>query len=128
VRAEDPTTYSFGWNRAFELAALGLRCSYTDDGTFSLGMSVDFGIGRQPASGNWMQLLEGEETVVQEVESAFDGFYLFERVPFGRYSVRIAPEQVEQLNLIAPNPWTVTIDSDELVASGIHFILEAPPE
>ncbi len=65
-----------------------------------------------------------EVEVVQEVKSEFDGFYLFQLVPPGRYWVRIAPEQVERLNLKTPAPQKVVIEGSEAVMSGMDFLLE----
>jgi hypothetical protein len=65
-----------------------------------------------------------ELEVVQEVKSEFDGFYLFQLVPLGRYSVRISPEQVERLNLKTPEPQEVVVEGTEAVISGLDFLLE----
>ncbi len=37
-----------------------------------------------------LELIDGESRVVARTRSDFDGFFLFEAVPYGRYSVRIA--------------------------------------
>jgi hypothetical protein len=65
-----------------------------------------------------------EVEVVQEVKSEFDGCYLFQFVPPGRYWVRIAPKQVERLNLKTPAPQKIVIEGSEAVISGVDFLLE----
>lgn len=67
---------------------------------------------------------EDELEVVQEVKSKFDGFYLFQMVPPGRYWVRISPEQTERLNLKTPDRKGVVIKGSETVISGMDFLLE----
>ncbi|GJL77920.1 MAG: hypothetical protein NPINA01_09090 [Nitrospinaceae bacterium] len=67
---------------------------------------------------------EKELEVMQEVKTEFDGFYLFQLVPMGRYLVRVAPEQVERLNLKTPEPQEVVIEGSETVMSGVDFLLE----
>jgi hypothetical protein len=57
------------------------------------------GEGRRAVSNVRVQLVDGQGTVVQEVRSQFDGFYLFERLRPGSYSIRIEPGQLERLQL-----------------------------
>jgi hypothetical protein len=59
------------------------------------------GGSRREASNVRVQLVDVQGTVVQESRSQFDGFYLFERVLPGRYSIRIDPAQLERLRLTA---------------------------
>ncbi len=70
-----------------------------------------------------LQLLDPDGNIVHEVTSAFDGFYLFDRVLPGRYILRVDPEQVERLRLEAPPEQRVTLDSGEVV-SGVDLVLE----
>ncbi|HVS01037.1 MAG TPA: hypothetical protein VMW27_30750 [Thermoanaerobaculia bacterium] len=59
------------------------------------------GESRREASNVRVQLVDAQGTVLQESRSQFDGFYLFERVLPGRYSIRIDPAQLERLRLTA---------------------------
>ncbi len=72
-----------------------------------------------------LQLLHEEGKVVQEVETAYDGFYLFESILPGRYSVRVSPEQLERLDLSSSQPIAVRIGGDGTVVSGVEFTLYA---
>ncbi|HYG61861.1 MAG TPA: carboxypeptidase-like regulatory domain-containing protein [Thermoanaerobaculia bacterium] len=56
---------------------------------------------RSEASNVRVQLCDAAGEVVQEVRSQFDGFYLFERVAPGRYTIRVEPGQLERLRLTA---------------------------
>ncbi|MEE8545820.1 MAG: carboxypeptidase-like regulatory domain-containing protein, partial [Alphaproteobacteria bacterium] len=77
-----------------------------------------------------LQLLDQGGKVVAEVKSAFDGFFLFEFVTPGRYRVRVSPEQVARLRLVAPPGQEVVIgvaDDEGDIVSGLEFVLERAP-
>ncbi len=77
-----------------------------------------------------LQLVDQGGKVVAEVKSAFDGFFLFEFVRPGRYRVRVSPEQVARLRLVAPPAQEVTIgvvDDEGEIVSGLEFVLERAP-
>jgi hypothetical protein len=74
-----------------------------------------------------LQLVDEQGKLVDEVRSAFDGFYLFEFVRPGRYTLRVAPEQASRLNLIVPPPQGVVIEAVEGeadVVSGVDIVVE----
>lgn len=71
-----------------------------------------------------IQLLDQDGQVVDETRSAFDGFYLLERVRPGSYVVRLDPEQLRRLGLTAPAPEPVEIRGDGTIAGGIDFVIE----
>ena len=60
---------------------------------------------------------------MQEVETAYDGFYLFESVLPGQYTVRVSPAQLERLDLRSSPPIAVRIGGDGTVVSGVEFTL-----
>lgn len=78
---------------------------------------------RREASNVRVQLLDANGALVQEARSQFDGFYLFERVPPGRYSVRVEPGQLERLGLAAriETP-EIDLRSGE-IAGGVEILL-----
>ena len=47
-----------------------------------------------------LELLDAEERAVARTRSDFDGFFLFERVPYGRYTIRIAQLSAEAAKLL----------------------------
>jgi hypothetical protein len=74
-----------------------------------------------------LQLVDQGGKAVKEVRSSFDGFFLFEFVRPGRYLVRVSPEQVTRLRLIAPPAQEVVVgvaeDEGDIVA-GLEFVIE----
>jgi len=75
------------------------------------------------ASGVGIELLDGEGRVVKQTTSARDGFYVFEMVPYGPYTIRVAEKSAAQLQLTAP-PQSTAIDAGTPVRSGVQLILE----
>ncbi|MFQ5443718.1 MAG: carboxypeptidase-like regulatory domain-containing protein, partial [Nitrospinales bacterium] len=47
------TTFSLGWNRRFEKFDVGVDGTVDDNGDFTLGASISFGLGRKPRSKKW---------------------------------------------------------------------------
>jgi hypothetical protein len=82
------------------------------------------GTSEQEVSDVVVQLLDTEGKLVTEVKTAFDGFYLFEFVPPGRYVVRIDPEQMARLKLTASPESAVEIHGDGTVLNGLDFTVE----
>ncbi|MEM7170399.1 MAG: carboxypeptidase-like regulatory domain-containing protein [Pseudomonadota bacterium] len=70
-----------------------------------------------------VELVAPDGSVMQSVQSEFDGFYLFERVPLGRYRVRIEAGQLERLALDLPPVKDVALTADEPIHSGADFTL-----
>lgn len=68
-----------------------------------------------------IQLVDSQGQVLGEAKSSFDGFYLLEGVRPGIYTVRVNPEQLQRLGLVADAPKIVEIEGDGTIASGIDF-------
>ena len=83
------------------------------------------GTSEQEVADVVVQLLDPDGKLVTEVKTAFDGFYLFEFVPPGRYVVRIDPEQMARLKLTASAESAVEIHGDGTVLNGLDFTLES---
>lgn len=83
-------------------------------------------------SGEWarevkdvvIQLVDKDGTVVKQVKSSFDGFYLLDYITPGNYTLRIDPEQVLRLKLSKTPEQQVNIKGDGTVLSGLDFVLE----
>ncbi len=71
-----------------------------------------------------VQLIDSEGKVVKEVKSEFDGFYLLDSIPPGRYRIRIAPEQIERLSLVPPSDESIEIKKDGTVIYGVDLHLK----
>ncbi len=82
------------------------------------------GTSEQEVADVVVQLLDTEGKLVTEVKTAYDGFYLFEFVPPGRYVVRLDPEQMARLKLTASPESAVEIHSDGTVVNGLDFTVE----
>ncbi|MEQ1883212.1 MAG: hypothetical protein ABL878_19845, partial [Burkholderiales bacterium] len=78
---------------------------------------------RKEASNVQIQLVDPQGKVIRESKTAFDGFYLLELVPPGEYNVRIDPEQVTRLGLLAPDPQPVQVQGEDDIKSGVDFSL-----
>lgn len=73
-----------------------------------------------PVSQTRVQLLDNNNQVVKEEVSAFDGFYLFTSVPLGAYTVRVASDQLQSLDLVMlKGDYSAVLTSDELIVSGV---------
>jgi hypothetical protein len=72
-----------------------------------------------PVPGLIVQLVNDKNEVVKEIPTLFDGFYNFEFVRPGTYTVRVHPSH----QVFVP-PTTVTVTSTELVAFGVDLQLQ----
>ena len=80
--------------------------------------------GRQLGAGRVIvELVDSRGRVVQTTRTAFDGFYVLTRIPFGRYSLRISPKQQEDLGQRARTIRNVVVDNDSLFQYGRDFVL-----
>jgi hypothetical protein len=63
-----------------------------------------------------LELLDGAGKVVAAAESDYDGYFLFERVPYGRYTVRIAAESATVAKVHAELNVTAEVSEEKSVA------------
>jgi hypothetical protein len=71
-----------------------------------------------------MELLAPDGAVVRKVRSEYDGFFLFERVPPGRYRLRVQPESLRPLGLVPPPERAVGIGAEGETVRGMDFLLQ----
>jgi hypothetical protein len=71
-----------------------------------------------------LQLVDTEQNVVAETKSEFDGFYLFQMVPMGKYSIRVAADQEKRLNLKPLEPQGIVIEEADPFKAGINLPLK----
>jgi cell division septation protein DedD len=76
----------------------------------------------EPVSDVKLQLLGPEGDLVKEAETVYDGFYLFDFVPPGRYTLRIDPDQMARLQLEVPPVRSIVVD-DGAILNGVDFVL-----
>ena len=80
--------------------------------------------GRSTGAGRVdLQLLDQRGLVIKTIQTAFDGFFVFSNVPVGKYQVRVAPEQISELQLQTLRPLQVEVTSDNLFFSGADIVL-----
>lgn len=67
-------------------------------------------------AGVGMELVDGEGRVVRETQTEFDGFFLFEGVPYGAYTVRIAKLSAQAIQVPMILAARAVVDEDNQVA------------
>ena len=72
--------------------------------------------GGEGFEGLELELVDASGKVVGSTRSDFDGFFLFERVAYGRYIVRIAAESAKIAKVATRLGLTATVNSDSPVA------------
>ncbi len=82
--------------------------------------------GRKPVGQVIIEAVTKDGRIAARTQSAFDGFYVLSRLPLGRYQVRIAPAQLEELQLVADLAKEVLLDNDNPFFSGANFQLSRP--
>lgn len=78
------------------------------------GSLVKPGGGSLPGVG--LELLDLEGRVVRETQTEFDGFFLFDGVPYGKYRLRMEKLSAQALRVSPVLGTSVTVDDDNQVA------------
>lgn len=76
------------------------------------------------ASNVRLVLMDGADRVVAQTRSAYDGAFLFERVPPGRYRVGVDPDQIARLDMMVRKRPDVELSAAGAVVSGVRLVLE----
>jgi hypothetical protein len=84
---------------------------------------VSFGDIEREANGVIVELVDGDGTLIQSVKSAYDGFFLLQKLPMGNYQLRISEKQIEELDLQPIKPINITISNKKQMINGQDFIL-----
>jgi hypothetical protein len=82
------------------------------------------GDSEKPVGNVQIQLVNDKQEVLQEIKSEYDGFYLIQLVPQGKYTLQIAPEQIKRLGLKTPESKEIVIEGAEILQSGMDIQLE----
>lgn len=72
--------------------------------------------GGGPIAGVGMELVDGEGRVVREAQTEFDGFFLFDGVPYGSYTVRIAKLSAQAIQVPVILGARAVVDEENQVA------------
>ena len=84
---------------------------------------VNFGDIEREASGVIIELVDKDGKLIQSVKSAYDGFFLLQKLPMGSYQLRVSNEQIEELGLQPVKPVDITISNDKQMINGQDFVL-----
>ena len=91
------------------------------DGTVSLNKGGQiFGVGNVE-----VQLVDTLGRILQTVETAYDGFYIISKIPFGEYFLRISDKQIKALNLRPVNDEPFELIAEDPFKNGYDFTLNA---
>lgn len=83
--------------------------------------------GGVPIEGLDLELVDSAGKLIATARSDFDGFFLFERVPYGRYGVRVAKESAEAAGLMQALDVIAEVSSNKPVARLGTVHARAPP-
>jgi hypothetical protein len=85
--------------------------------------------GKQFGAGRVIvELLNTDGRVVNTASTAYDGFYVMSKIPFGEYSLRVSAKQQADLGQVAKTIENLSINNESLFQSGLDFVLrEAKP-
>lgn len=75
-----------------------------------------------------IELLDSDGKVVSAIKSSSDGYYIVPAVVQGRYSLRVSPQQLQQLGLSDPGMRAITITPDGKFFNGVDFLLSRNPD
>lgn len=78
---------------------------------------------RGEAAGVVVQLVNPDGSIARELRSAYDGFFLFDFVVPGTYTLRVDPAQLEKLGLKQSKGYTIVVDGSGTIHSGRNFTL-----
>jgi hypothetical protein len=78
-----------------------------------------------PASNVKIEVIDkSNNEVFVEITSGYDGFYLAEMVPFGKYLVRVSPAQANRLNFSHTKEYDLTINMENELNSNTNFVIQ----
>lgn len=80
--------------------------------------------GREvPAGRVTVEIVDERDRVIRSTTTEYDGFYVISRIPLGNYRVRVSPEQMGRLRLVAQSEPAFEITADNQFESGVDFSL-----
>ena len=80
--------------------------------------------GRQFGAGRVIvELLDSAGRVVQTAATAYDGFYVMSKIPFGEYRLRVSQQQQTELGQVSNTIDNISINSDSLFLNGLDLVL-----
>jgi hypothetical protein len=77
-----------------------------------------------PAGQVQLEVVDENGRVVKTSITEYDGFYVISKLPLGKYRIRVSPQQMKQLSLVATAEPEFEITADDQFKSGIDFTLQ----
>lgn len=77
----------------------------------------------KPVSNVQIQLLNADGVIVKEMKTAYDGFYLLDRLLPGNYQLKLKEDQLKRLRLTGEGPRNLKLSGNGDVLSGMDFTL-----
>jgi hypothetical protein len=77
---------------------------------------------QKSASNVVVQLMKGDK-VIMTTRTAYDGYYLFEFVPPGTYTLRLDPDQAKRLGFLASTEKQMIIKDENSTFGGVDWVL-----
>lgn len=71
-----------------------------------------------------LQLVDDQGAIVRQARSAYDGFYILEAVPLGRYQLKVSEAQIQRLQLKQPDTIAIEMNAENLFISGEDLVIE----
>ncbi len=80
-----------------------------------------------PVSRIAVQVVRPDGKVIREERTAFDGFYLLDFIKPGKYTLRVSPEDLGKLGLLADREMEIEITGEGTILNGRDFLLTPDP-
>ena len=124
---EDPL-----WQPAIEGKRVSLRPGYAAQIDFPIIITgeidgtvyVQLNKGQREVSGVVVELVDIDGKVLQTTKTAYDGYYLFSKIPTGKYQIRVSRKQIDSLGLRPIKSRSAVIEAKEPIVSGRDFVLQ----
>ncbi|GAB4186367.1 MAG: hypothetical protein Tsb002_10730 [Wenzhouxiangellaceae bacterium] len=81
--------------------------------------------GRAAAANVRVQVLDAQGELVRTVTTAFDGFFLIDRLLPGEYTLRLEPQQMQRLRLHSRQHYQLALKEQGMIRSGMDFEITA---
>lgn len=77
-----------------------------------------------PASNVEFELIDkNNDKVFQTVKSGYDGYYIFEMIPFGKYQVRVSPDQERRIGFAATPGVNIELNKKRESIDDTNFVI-----